>query len=582
MLLFDDEMVKIIIPILTESIRILPKDFDYSIVFRKGHECPEKTVEFINEMGNILPLEDVIDLSTRMPVMVGMVIYFNNVRNKPSDLPNINHLYEYVFKALRHDFSTFIVAVEFWTKLFGKKCKEAYVEPVLSEVLSIFISLEDDQKGEIEGEVYGLFNVLIKNYPKEVFGLLKSGMKYMPKRLQLFFIRKLNENDNGLDLSLLLSDDPIVTSTIMVLNKNPEVVGMINYLDLLDKDSCKLVIRIMDAFPLPKEKINEILERCLKMTKIKTKTNQTESVNELIVECFLKLDQIESFEGDWDNDKLMRLFYYLRKAPMRMAQLSGRYYQEFLRKAPFDRCFSILRMFGDVPRDIYENIYANVLIYPYPDLNCFLRDLLPFLNVQEPYVARISERILKDWQVIENPEELIVCTKTFLSVISEGIQQANEKGIPYHSINTLLDLLQLDDTGLIRRVSDTFYQNKNAYDVKKALYYLLINYNSSFVEGAHLNVSAGITKCIKEDEGPVALHEILGIPIEKCVNLQQEIKKVQTKRAQNIVRIFLKDFKGTPLNSIYADSFKVGEQNFIKKETKKSDFEFPIERTYFE
>ncbi|KAF9764838.1 hypothetical protein NGRA_0210 [Nosema granulosis] len=584
MQLFEDDMAQFIIPILTESLRILPKDFDYSIVFRRGHEYPEKTVEFINEMGGSLPLFDVIDLASRMPIMVGVLLYFNSLKNKYSEVSNVNQMYEYIFKALRHDLSSFLVSVDFWTKFFGKKHKEAFVEHIMGEVLSIFVNLEDEQKNEVEGEVYGLFNVIIKNYPQEVFNLLKVNCSFLPKRLQLFFIRKIHERilfntKNGIPTNFSLcelnSNDPIVTATIMVFNNDPKVVDMINCLDLFDKDSAKLVIRILDTFSLPQETISGLIDRCCVPGKA--------SSNEVIVECFLKLGQIESFEGVWDHDKILRLFYYLRKSPMKVSHLSARYNQEFIAKAPFDRCFSILKMFGNIPREIYENIYANIGVYAYADLNCFIRDLLPYLSIQEPYISRITERLLKDWVDLENPEDLVACTKTLLSVFSEGIAQANEKNIPYHSINSLIDLLQLDDTGLIRRISDTFCNYKGVFDVKTALYYLLLNYNSSFVEGSHMSVASAITKCIKDKQGPVSLHEILGnVPLDKCYNLHSDIQNVQTKRAQNIVRVFLKDFKGKPLNAIYGNDFKVGEQGFIKQEKKKAGFEFSIERTFFD
>lgn len=574
MQLFEDDMAEYIIPILTESLRILPKDFDYSIVLRKGQEYPEKAVEFISEMGQV-PLGQVVDLASRMPILLGMLLYFNST--KIQDVPNINLLYEYVFKGLRHDLSTFLVAVEFWTKVFGKKNKEAFVEPVAGEVLSIFVNLEEEQKGEVEGEVYGLFNVLIKNYPGEILRVLKSTCTFLPKRLQLFFIKKMysriNHKDDQLPLKMdIPTNDPIVTATIMVLENNPKVVEMIPCLDLLDKDSAKLVIRILDTFSLPQETLREIITRA------------KGSSNEVVVECFLRLGEVESFEGEWDRDKLIRLFYYLRKSPTSVSHLSTRYYQEFILKSPFDRCFSILKMFGDVPRDIYENIYRSIPTYPYLDLNCFIRDLLPFLTVQEPFISLITSRILKDWVDLDNPEDLIISTKTLLSVISEGISQANSRNAPYHSIDSLVDLLQLDDTGLVRRVADAFCLYKGPYDVKKPLYFLLLNYNSSFVEGAHLNVAAGITKCIKEPSGPVALHEILGnVPLEKCLNLHKDCLNVQTKRAQNMVRVFLKDFKGKPLNSIYGRDFKVGEQGFIKQDKKKaSGFEFSIDRTFFD
>lgn len=584
MQLFEDSFALYIIPILTESLKILPKNFDYAIIYRKGHEYPEKTIEFINEMGDTLNIEDVIELASKMPISVGMLIYFNSLKNKSPNVQNCGKMYEYVYKGLRTSISTFLVSIDFWVKFFSTKNKEQFVDQILTEVLSIFISLDEQQRLEIEGEVYGLFSVLIKNYSENIYLFIKNSGDLLPKRLGLFFIRKLHDQyliilKSGLptviNFNELAFKDVLLNGTILELSNDSRAVDIIQYLDLSDKDCAKLAIRIIKKFDLSEDFINHIIEKSF--------TNK-DNANEVIVECCIKLDRIENFDSTWDHDKFLRFFYYLRRVPMKVSQYSSFYFNEFISKSPFDRCFSILKMLGDFPKEIYEKIYNDIYRYPYEDLNCFNRDLLVFLKLQDPFIRREVDRILVDWTHLENTDTLILCTKSLLSVLTEGISKSNLTGVPYESIDSLFDLLRIDDSGIVRKISEMFCSYKNRFDVKKAIYFFLINYNSSFVEGSHLNVSAALTKCIKEEGGAEAIHEILNdIPYESCKNLRDECLKYNIKRGQTLVRNFLQNFKGRPLNTLYENNFKVREQNFINNggEKKTGVFDFEIDKTYF-
>lgn len=579
MQLFEDSFASIIIPILTESLKILPKDFDYSIIYRRGYEFPNKTIEFINDMGNLLNLEDVIELSSKMPVSVGMLIYFSSLKNKAPKTSNVTKMYEYVFKGLRGDLSTFILSIEFWTKFFCLKNQDQFVEQVLTEVLYIFVNLDEQNRLEVESEVYGLYNVLVKNYSAMVFTFIKKNGDLLPKRLCLFFIKKIydtmQKNNLEGDMKTLVFKNPLLNGTILELSNDVNAVECIQFLDFSDKDSEKLCIRIINKFAVNEFLLNQIIERCIFKDK--------ENANELIVECCIKLGKIETFEEPWDKNKFIRFFYYLKYVPLKVIQYTNSYLKAFIEHSPFDRCFSILKMLNNVPKEVYEKIYEDIFRYPYEDLNCFNRDLLIFFELQDPFIRREIDRILYDWNILDNTDSLILCTRSLISVFSEGVNKSNTTGMPFNSINSLFDLLRIEDPGIIRKICDVFYSYKGRYDVKKALYFLLVNYNSSHVEASHINISAALTKCIKEEGGAEALNEILsGIPLDNCINLRTECLQYNTKRGQMLVRNFLHNFKGKPLNTLYEDNFKVTEQNFINSDNKKTKgIDFQIDRTFF-
>ncbi|WUR03493.1 exportin-1 [Vairimorpha necatrix] len=577
MQLFEDEFAIFIIPILTESLKILPKDFDYSIIYRKGFEFPEQTIEFVNDMGDALNIVDVIELSSKMPISVGMLIYFNSIKNKSPNTPNVTKMYEYVYKGLRVNMSTFLISLDFWLKFFLMKNKDQFVDQILTEVISIFVSLDENNKSEVESEVWGFFNVLIRNYTERAYLFVKTNGDRLPKKLGLFFIKKLHEQlkyKPYFKFSDLNFQDAVLRGTVLELCSDERVLELIEYLDLSDKDTAKLCMRVINKFPVSEMFLNKIIAQCYCPGK--------ETANEVIVECCIKLDKIEKFDGAWDDDKCLRFFYYLKRVPMKVAQYSSSFLNIFIEKSPFNRCFSILRMLGDFPKEIYEKIYVDILRYPYEDLACFNRDLLLHLQLQDPFIRREIDRLLHDWNILENTDLLILCTKSLLSVISDGINKSNTEKRPYSSIDSLFDLLRIDDSGIIRKISEMFCTYNGPFDVKKALYFLLVNYNSSYVESSHLNVSAALTKCIKSEGGAEALHEILnGIPLDNCINLRNDCLKYNTKRGQTLVRNFLRSFKGKPLSTLYENSFKVREQNFINNSKKVSGFEFEIDKTFF-
>lgn len=574
--LFEDDFVKYIIPILTELLKIIPKDFDYSIIFRKGAEFPESTIEFINERGDDVNLKDIIDLSSKLPINIGMLIFFNNLKNKSPNCENVSLMYEYMLKGLRTNLTTFLVSLEFWNKFFSSNNKDEFVDYILTEVVVIFSNMEVSQRLESESEVFGFFNLIIKKFPQKILEFLQTKGDKLERKIGLYFIKKLHTFNPDINLSSLHFSDIIINGTIMEFTNNPRSIDIIKELDLSDKESAKLVIKIINKFALSNDMLNEIIKASIFSDK--------ENANEIIVECCIKLNNIESFDGNWDLDKYIRFFYYLRRIPMRVCQYAPNFYNEFLLKSPFDRCFSILKMLGNFPKELYEKIYNDIYRYSYEDLSWFNCDLLIYMQIQEPYIRREVARILHDWTENETTDALIQCVRSLLNVISAGINNSNAINIAYKPIDILFDLLNIDDSGIVRRICEMFCMYKNVYDVKKATYYLIVNYNSSFVEASHLNISSALTKCIKEKDGPEALSSILcDVTYDNCKNLQTECLKYNTKRAQALVRNFLQRFKGKPLNTLYEDNFKIKEQNFLNKSNMKttSGLDVEFDNTFF-
>jgi hypothetical protein len=100
---------------------------------------------------------------------------------------------------------------------------------------------------------------------------------------------------------------------------------------------------------------------------------------------------------------------------------------------------------------------------------------------------------------------------------------------------------------------------------------LICLYNSPSVSSSHAFISNSLTECMFREDGPLAFHNILGIDINKCCEVRQQILKLNKKTAQNMVRDLIKDFKGKPFNKMFENELKVTKQDFLPPKGKHPD-----------
>ncbi|AFN82980.1 hypothetical protein EROM_050470 [Encephalitozoon romaleae SJ-2008] len=571
--LFDDSMAKHIIPILTESLKMMPRTFDCSIVLRRGSEFPDKTIEFLNDGMDMLDVESVIDLASHMDISYGMIMCFNNLKDKAPRVGNVKKMYEYVFKGLRKDLITFSASIEFWTKLFSRDGVEEIVGEVQTEVVSIYLSIDERQRTEIEGEVFGLFNVICRNYPNIAISFINVNGDCIGRKLALYFLKKLFGSSASSIPNDLTFRDPVLRCSLAIYRKDLSAVDYIQYFDLGEKEACRLVIKILEMFPLSIPQLENILSRC----NIPDKTY----ANEVIAECFTRLGREEEFTERWTRDETIRFFFYLKRQPEKFRRFAGSYYRAFLEKSPFDRCFAILKMLGDVPEEILRKIYSDIDTYPAIDISCFNRDLLGYLKNPNPFIQKEITRLINEWRVSEDPGDLVACVKSLVHVIgSASSLSGGHKFCPY--VNELIEILQVDDPTVVKKVSETFNSHTGPFDTHRAVYLFMVSYNSGALESAHSSIISSLTICIKQKDGANAFSDTLGIDQSACINLREDVLKSQTRRAQGLVRAFLHSYKGKPLNSLYANDFKVKGQNFLEKIPTRKEIELEIERSFFE
>lgn len=548
---FREEYSSFIISIFIELLKVLPKNFDFSLIYKKADECPEEVISFIIDGLQFVDQNKVTNILEFLPADPSLIQALEVFRVQK--LENPQKLYEYVFRAPSLNSDCFVPAIDFWKKIFASKANFSLLEPVLTEILKQYIETGESQRDEIDQHIFGLFSVFCKNFPVNIINFLKAHGDALPVRISAFFVQKLAKSDDpSASLSALNFKNSYLNCLVCFLRNDPATPSLLFGLDFTDKESAKLGLMILEKYQFTSDQLLYVL---------KMGENACLNANEIKVYCFVKLGAHESFGTNWTMDDVVRYFYYLKRAPSEYVGYKNYFYSLFIRNAPFDRCFSIVEKIGDTPSFILQNIYEKMDKYSYIDLSCFNNDLLIYMENPRPYIEKEVIRLISEWNSISDYKDYYLALKSLLTIFSAKIDT-----IPL--IDLLIDLFQIDSGVVLPKIFGIFNSFKGSYNVNKAVYYLLCAYNNPSLSNMHPLVSGSITECMLREEGPVAFHNVLGIDINKCCDIQQQIVKVNKKTAQGMVRDLIKDFKGKPFNRMFENEFRVTKQNFLPPKAK--------------
>lgn len=550
---FKDEYAEFIIPIFTEFIKIIPMNYDYSIVFRRASEHPEATIEFFSEASNVIDQNKIAEIINQLPVDRAMIQVLVSYKIKNYEHPE--KVYEYIFKCLVDDNDCFITAVDFWQKVFSLKDKTSMLHPVLTAVTNAYLDVDEEAKEETDGTVFGFFSTVAKNYPQESVKFLKQHEMILPIRIISNFLQKIAKSGNF--MNELKFENRYLNCLVHALREDPNTPVLLNSLDFTDKDSVKLALQIMERFEFSSAQINFILKMC---------DNGCLGANELKVECLIRLGIHETFEGEWNMDKVIKFYYFMRRDRANYLAYKESYYNLFILSSPFDRCFSIVQMIGDIPNYILRNIYEKMDKYSFLDLCCFNTDLLAHLSleIQRPFIEKEVYRFISEWTAIKDYKEYYQALKSLLNIFSSRI---GEPGM----VNMMLDLVQIDFSIILNRILAIFNNYKGVFDTRKAVYCFITSYNAPNLRDSQAQLAASLTTCLYQPDGPQAFSEIMGLDINKCHDVHNQISKINRKAAQNIVRNLVKDFRGKSLRNLYENEVKVTKQNFLRGKPAISD-----------
>lgn len=560
---FKDEFAAYVIPIYTEFLRILPKNFDFSLVFRKASEFPDEAIPFFVEGIQFIDPNKIVDLLEFLPTDSAMIQLLTNI--KSSKIENPSKLYNYAFRCLGDDQNCFRFAVEFWQKIFSSKSYDSIVQPVLSEVLKFYLLVDDEVKEEIESSVFGFFTIIAKNYPENVANFIKVHGSSLPQRITSNFVQKLQKSENSQKILYSLEfNSSYLNCLTNYLRDDPNTPNLIFSLDFNDKDSVKLALSILDKYPFNADQLAYILKMC---------ENSCLSANEIKVECCIRLGIHESFGANWTMDSVIKYFYYLKKSPAEYSKYKDYFYSLFIRNAPFDRCFSIIEKIGNVSPVILQSIYDTMDKYPFIDVCCFNNDLLCYLDNPIPFIEKEVNRFIKEWNTITDHKDYYQAVKSLLTIFSA-------KANTFPIIDYLIDLIQIDSCLILNKVLSIFNCYTGEFNVEKAIYFLISAYNLPNVADSHQLIATSLTECMYKEKGPMAFHNILGVDINRCVDLRNQMSKVNKKTAQNMVKELIKDFRGKPFNKMFEPNIKVTKQDFLPPKA-KTDNDYSLKDVNF-
>jgi hypothetical protein len=217
-----------------------------------------------------------------------------------------------------------------------------------------------------------------------------------------------------------------------------------------------------------------------------------------------------------------------------------------------------------VPDAILHNIYEKMDKYAYIDLCCFNNDLLGYLEDPKPYIEREVSRFVLEWNKITDHVDYYQALKSLITVFAAKIDT-------YLIVDSLIDLFQIDSSIILCKILPIFNAYKGNYNVGKAVYYLICLYNLPSSTNSHALISNSLTLCLSREDGPMAFHSILGVDINRCCEVREQVLKVNKKTAQNMVRDLIKDFKGKPFNKMFENYNKVTKQDFLPQKVKESN-----------
>lgn len=542
----EEYEISYIIQIYTEFLKMIPMNYDYSLVFRKASDYPNEAIEFFSEAGTLIDQNKVVNVLDQLPVNSTMIYYVMN--HKIKDFSQPEKIYEYVFRCLVEDSECFIPAVDFWQKIFSTNGKAGILEPVLIEITKAYLTIDEDAKEDTDGFVHGFFSIVAKNYPEESVKFLKKHESVIPARIISNFLNKIAKS--GDYLSTVKFQDNYLNCLTSFLQDDPNTPLMVRTLDFTNRDSVKLAIQIIGKYKFTQEELLAILHTC---------DNCCISANELKAKCLISLGIHDSFDGDWTMDKVIRYYYFLKNDKANYVKYKDSFLSLFIQNAPFDRCFAIVESLGNVPNFILQNIYEKMDKYSYVDLCCFNIDFLNDLSpeIQKPFMEKEVVRFIAEWNTIENYKDYYKAIKSLLNVFNPKLEVP---GV----VDMMLDLIQVDYVVTINKILSMFNTYKGTYNTRKAVYYFITSYNSPNLNDSQAQLAASLTFCMYQPDGPQAFSEVLGLEITKCVDVRNQITKTNRKSAQNIVRNLIKDFRGKPLRSLYENDVKVTKQNFLK------------------
>lgn len=581
--LFTEETISVY----THLVAILPgQQMDFDAIFKKGSICVEKTLDLFLEFMSTKRfdekfVENLVDFSEKIEVNSKMIECFT-LSEKSVGRKSLG-MYTYVFRGLSAGIQTFFCSIQFWLQLFRKISQgrhkalsgdtgenrvffENLAREVMQETIRVLSTSESDELSslrieDMDNDVLLLFQTISQCLPAASTLLLNQCSGTMPRR---YAVALLKANRNREQLVLV---DPYLKAYCLYLDGDSRCVHIIGYLDLHDRDVCRLVAQIIRKFNVEKEFLECYYQ----------KIESSEFADEILVCMALKASNHalinRALSGDMDVRKACKLFYFMKYRPEIVAEYIGEFYSLFLRSRPFDRCFATIglayKSFRGIPQDVIQKIYSELDSYSLQEINGFLCDLLLLLDetLQVPFVEKVFFRLRSEWKEAEDQKTLGAVTKSYLSVLEALAMKHRNDSKEVQYTNLIVEFLQDTDAVVFRKIVSFYNKTKFAFNTERMVYYLLLTYNSFELLDQHSEIISLLIECIKKEDGPIAFSKFNFDPVE-CFKIKVLVNANGARAARGHMKEMLGSIKGKPLSMLYQSAIKIESQNLFRKAEK--------------
>lgn len=581
--LFTEETISVY----THLVAILPgQQLDFDAVFKKGGMCVEKTLDLFLEFMSAKRfdekfVENLVDFAGKIEVNSKMIECF--ILSEHRIGKKSLGLYTYVFRGLSAGVNTFSSSIQFWLQLFRRIGQGRYRAPdgdagessvffenlareVMQETIRVVSTPEPDEISslkieDMENDVLLLFQTISQSLPAASTQLLNQCSGTMPRRYAVALLKACRNREQ------LVLADPYLKAYSLFLDGDSRCVHIIGYLDLHDRDVCRLIAQIIRKFDVGKDFLECYYQ----------KIESSEFADEILVCMALKAGNHELIDrvlsGDMDIRKASRLFYFMKYRPDVVAGYIGGFYSLFLRTRPFDRCFATIglayKSFRGVPQNVVQKIYAELDSYSLQEVNGFLCDLLLLLDetLQVPFVEKVFFRLRSEWKEAEDQKTLGAVTKSFLSVLEALATKHRNSDKEVQYTNLIIEFLQDTDVVVFRKIASFYNKTKFAFDTERMVYYLLLSYNSFELLDQHSEIIGLLIECIKKEDGPMAFSKFNFDPVE-CFKIKVLVNANGARAARGHMKEMLGSIKGKPLSQMHQSAIKIESQNLFRKAEK--------------
>lgn len=349
-----------------------------------------------------------------------------------------------------------------------------------------------------------------------------------------------------------------------VLHIQPDI----NILDYSDPESCKLAYLSISKYNYSTDLLLNIIDR--------TRRFNFPEADDLIVSASIKFsnmtgaDCIPMIITGFDDNSLRRLVIFVKKNFKGVQSIIPNFIAMFEESmdVKFLPLIGICLKMKISTGNALQIIYNNTKIWHYDNLKGVVNDILNYTD--EPVTQAFTELLLCR---MRSEQETGVLGRCFLNVIERKIAACinsevlfSEGSGIYFYCNLLVDLLDIHDTFLIRRIFYIVSHFNLELNYPLTVYKLLILYNADDIPDAQSEILRFLSEILPKMNDLSVLAQVNKSP-EEIQNLKDSLTTNKKTNVQ-LLKEFLKNIKGA---NFRVDAVMVGSQfNKPSKDESKS------------